>query len=63
KGGMPELHWTQWIGCLGAMVLGILLGNYLAPKIPDKFSRAFVIIVAFSGAITLMINGLTQALA
>lgn len=62
KGGMPELHWTQWVGCLVAMALGTLLGNYLAPKIPEKFSRAFVIIVAFAGAITLMVNGLTQAL-
>ncbi|MGO2052192.1 sulfite exporter TauE/SafE family protein [Glutamicibacter sp. 287] len=63
KGGVPELHWTQWVSCLMAMVGGILLGNFLAPKIPERFSRLFVILVAFAGAVTLLVNGLTQALA
>lgn len=62
KGGIPELHWSQWVTCLGAMVLGILLGNFLAPKIPDRFSRIFVIIVAFAGALSLMANGIITAL-
>ncbi|WP_404287379.1 sulfite exporter TauE/SafE family protein [Glutamicibacter arilaitensis] len=63
KGGVPELHWTQWVSCLVAMVAGILLGNFLAPKIPEKFSRLFVILIAFAGAVTLMASGLTLALA
>lgn len=57
KGGMPELHWQQWAGCFAAMVVGILLGNFLAPKIPAKYSRAFVVLIAFSGAVSLMVNG------
>jgi uncharacterized membrane protein YfcA len=57
KGGMPQLHWQQWAGCFAAMVVGILLGNFLAPKIPAKYSRAFVVLIAFSGAVSLMING------
>ena len=54
KGGMPQLHWQQWGACFGAMVLGIVLGNFLAPRIPQKFSRAFVVLIAFSGAVSLM---------
>lgn len=57
KGGMPQLHWQQWAGCFAAMVVGILLGNFLAPKIPAKYSRAFVVLIAFSGAVSLMVNG------
>lgn len=57
KGGMPQLHWQQWAGCFAAMVVGILLGNFLAPKIPAKYSRAFVVLIAFSGAVSLMANG------
>lgn len=60
KGGMPQLDWQQWGACLGAMVLGILLGNYLAPRIPQKFSRAFVILIAFGGAVSLMASGLVD---
>lgn len=59
KGGMPQLHWQQWAGCFAAMVVGILLGNFLAPKIPAKYSRAFVVLIAFSGAVSLMVNGFT----
>jgi len=58
KGGLPHLHWTQWVACFAAMLVGILLGNYLAPKIPAKFSRAFVVLIAFGGAISLMIEGM-----
>lgn len=58
KGGMPQLHWQQWGACFGSMVLGIVLGNFLAPKIPQKFSRAFVVLIAFSGAVSLMVSGL-----
>ncbi|MGO4295516.1 sulfite exporter TauE/SafE family protein [Glutamicibacter sp. MCAF14] len=57
KGGMPQLQWQQWAGCFAAMVVGILLGNFLAPKIPAKYSRAFVVLIAFSGAVSLMVNG------
>lgn len=57
KGGMPQLHWQQWAGCFAAMVLGILLGNLLAPRIPAKISRAFVVAIAFAGALSLMANG------
>lgn len=57
KGGMPQLHWQQWAGCFAAMVVGILLGNFLAPKIPAKYSRAFVVLIAFSGAVSLMVDG------
>ncbi|WP_431710408.1 sulfite exporter TauE/SafE family protein [Glutamicibacter uratoxydans] len=60
KGGMPQLHWIQWTGCAVAMICGILLGNWLAPKIPPKLSRAFVVIIAFAGALTLMVNGLLE---
>lgn len=58
KGGMPQLHWIQWAGCAVAMVCGILLGNWLAPKIPSKISRTFVVIIAFAGALTLMVDGI-----
>ncbi|MFJ2618538.1 sulfite exporter TauE/SafE family protein [Glutamicibacter sp. NPDC087344] len=60
KGGVPHLAWTQWTACLVAMVLGIILGNFLAPKIPEKISRAFVVLVALSGAVGLMINGIME---
>lgn len=59
KGGMPQLDWIQWITCLAAMVLGIVLGNVLAPKIPAKISRAFVVLVALAGAVVLLVNGIT----
>lgn len=59
KGGLPHLTLAQWIGCLSAMLAGILLGNYLAPKIPAKYSRAFVVLIAFAGALSLMIEGIS----
>ena len=59
KGGMPQLHWTQWTGCAVAMVFGILLGNWLAPKIPHRISRAFVVVIAFAGALSLMASGIS----
>lgn len=60
KGGIPDLAWSQWAACFGALIVGILLGNYLAPKIPHKYSRIFVVVVAFTGAISLLVNGLLQ---
>lgn len=62
KGGMPQLHWIQWTGCAVAMVGGILLGNWLAPKIPHRISRTFVVLIAFAGALTLMANGVLELL-
>ena len=62
KGGMPQLHWSQWVGCAIAMLCGILLGNWLAPKIPHKVSRAFVVIIAFAGALTLLASGVREML-
>lgn len=59
KGGLPHLPAGQWIGCFTAMLIGILLGNYLAPKIPSKYSRAFVVLIAFAGALSLMVEGIT----
>ena len=62
KGGLPGLSLAQWITCAVALVCGILLGNFLAPKIPAKASRAFVVIIAFVGAFTLMGNGIRELL-
>lgn len=62
KGGMPQLHWIQWAGCAVAMVCGILLGNWLAPKIPHNVSRTFVVVIAFAGAMSLMASGIAELL-
>ncbi|WP_334123464.1 sulfite exporter TauE/SafE family protein [Glutamicibacter sp.] len=59
KGGLPHLQLSQWVACFAAMLIGILLGNFLAPKIPTKYSRAFVVLIAFAGALSLMVEGIT----
>ncbi|WP_415854195.1 sulfite exporter TauE/SafE family protein [Sinomonas sp. G460-2] len=58
KHSVPALDLPQWAACAAALVLGIVLGNYVGPKIPAKASRAAVVVLAFTGAALLLVNGI-----
>lgn len=57
KHSLPALDAWQWLSCGAALVSGIVLGNLLGPRIPARVSRAAVIVLAFLGALMLLLKG------
>ncbi|WP_422935157.1 TSUP family transporter [Sinomonas sp. P47F7] len=57
KHSLPQLDGPQWLACSIALAGGIILGNWLGPKIPTRASRAAVIVLAFTGAVLILVEG------
>lgn len=57
KHSLPELDGMQWATCTTALAAGILVGNWAGPKVPTRASRAAVVVLAFSGAVLILVKG------
>ena len=62
-GQVPPLETWMWVLIPVSIVLGILLGERLAQYIHDRHARFAVIVIAFLGAATALIKGLSDLLA
>lgn len=56
----PDFHWAVWGGCVLAIFVGIGIGGVLSRRVRADAVRRLVIILAFLGAVTALITGLTQ---
>jgi uncharacterized membrane protein YfcA len=52
-----ELDWWAWGLLVAAIVVGIFGGEYLQRFIRDHHARAFIIVIAFGGAIAALVKG------
>jgi hypothetical protein len=57
KHSLPELDAMQWAVCGAALAAGIVAGNWAGPKVPTRASRAAVVVLAFTGAVLLLVQG------
>lgn len=60
KGSLPQLEWTGWTACAGALALGILAGHFLARVVKPRAARVLVVALAFAGALVIIAKGLVQ---
>lgn len=58
KRSLPLLDPLQWATCIVAVVIGILAGNFIAPRVPARVSRFAVVALAFIGAGIIIVKGL-----
>jgi uncharacterized membrane protein YfcA len=56
-GRWPDLGAWAWAGIVVAMVAGVSLGTLLGPRVPARGARAAVVVLAFAGAVTAIVNG------
>lgn len=59
---MPVFDWWQWLLLAAAIVIGVQVGNKLAPKVHDKLARRLVLIMAVVGAVTAVVKGLLDTI-
>ncbi|MCU1546079.1 MAG: hypothetical protein JWP30_1179 [Homoserinimonas sp.] len=57
-GDWPQLEWWVWVGIAVALSLGLLLSELLSSRVSHTAARSAVIIIAFLGSITAIMNGL-----
>ncbi|MCH8560647.1 sulfite exporter TauE/SafE family protein [Nesterenkonia sp. LB17] len=57
-GALPGLPWWAWAGSVVAIVLGIVIGEWLQRRIDEALVRRLVLILAFIGSIMALITGL-----
>ncbi len=59
----PALSLLQWGIAVGAVVIGLIIGNALAHRIPSTIVRRFVVVLALVGATIVVIKGVLMVLA
>lgn len=55
--GWPDLPGPVWATAMGGLVLGLLLGQWLARLIPIETASRLVIVVALAGAVATVVQG------
>ncbi|MEL6894287.1 MAG: sulfite exporter TauE/SafE family protein [Actinomycetota bacterium] len=55
--GRPELDSTMWLGVIGALVVGLAIGDRLAQHVTESQARILIVVVALGGAISTVIKG------
>lgn len=60
KGALPHLTWQQWATCGGALIVGIVAGHVLARLLRPPAARMLVIVIAFAGAVAIIIKGVLE---
>ena len=56
--GVPQLGRTQWLISVVALGVGLMLGNRLARRVPERGARLAVLAIAFAGAAATIVKGL-----
>jgi uncharacterized membrane protein YfcA len=62
-GQVPPLETWMWVLIPVSIILGIFAGERLAGFVHDRHARVAVVVIAFLGAATALIKGLTDLLA
>lgn len=63
RGRWPDLSLLQWGIAVASVVIGLIIGNVLARRIPIRIVRRFVVVLALVGATIVVIKGLAMVLA
>jgi uncharacterized membrane protein YfcA len=58
--GRPELDTTTWFGAIGALVVGLVIGDRLAQRVTESKARMLIVVVALGGAISTVIKGVLE---
>ncbi|MEH0111368.1 sulfite exporter TauE/SafE family protein [Tersicoccus sp. MR15.9] len=58
-GRMPGLQPWQWVAIIGCTAGGLLIGQRVAPHVPATVARRIVVAIAFLGAVSLLVKGLS----
>lgn len=56
--GRPDLDGATWVAVVGALVVGLVLGDRLAGHVTDAQARGLIVAVALGGAISTVVKGL-----
>ncbi|WP_188669014.1 sulfite exporter TauE/SafE family protein [Tersicoccus solisilvae] len=59
-GRMPGLEPWQWVTIIACTAGGLLLGQRIAPHVPAAAARRIVVAIAYLGAASLLVKGLTD---
>lgn len=57
----PELSLWAWVGLAAALVAGMVIGELLAKRVPDRAARRAVIALAAAGAVATIVDGILSA--
>lgn len=60
---MPVFEPWAWLVLGAAIVVGVLVGNWLAPKVHDRLARRIVVLLAIVGAGTAFVKGILDTVA
>jgi uncharacterized protein len=53
----PEIDWWIWLAMIVVLVVGIGVGDRLAPYVSARVARAGVLVISFGGAVVAIVNG------
>ncbi|OMH24228.1 hypothetical protein BKD30_09825 [Tersicoccus phoenicis] len=59
-GRMPGMHPWQWVTIVAFTAGGLLLGQRIAPHVPATVARRTVVVIAYLGAVSTLVKGLTE---
>lgn len=59
KHAIPDLGWHQLVGCLVAVIAGVVVGERLSKRVPPRVARIAVVAIAFAGAGLILARGIT----
>lgn len=59
-GRTPGLEPWQWIAIVAFTAGGLFLGQWIAPHVPPAAARRIVVVIAYAGAVSTLIKGLTD---
>ncbi len=60
KQSLPALPVIGWVALLSSLLLGLLVGNHLAPRINPGLAMRLVLSVALAGALLALLRGLAS---
>jgi uncharacterized membrane protein YfcA len=60
KAALPSVSWQGWVAMTAALVVGLAIGNVLAPRINGKQAMRLVVAIAAAGALIALIQAIRQ---
>ena len=58
---LQGLHWSLWLGVAAACLVGLLLGEVLARRVPARAAQIVLVVLAYLGAVATVARGLAEA--
>lgn len=60
KWSLPRLDAVEWIACIVAVALGVVIGEWTSRRVSPAASRRAVIVLAFAGAFLILMKGVVE---